>query len=139
MQTPQHEVAVNHALPSSDEGLVDRSHQTIMQMIGKLEEDEKADWPGHLAEIVHAYNTTHSAVTGYSLHYLMFGCWPRLPVNFYFPTLRSAEDPKQVASTKHVDEYIVAVQDCYRATLQEAQAQSTVIQVMCSGHGCLPG
>ena len=36
--------------------LVERSHQTIMQMIGKLEEDEKADWPGHLAEVVHAYN-----------------------------------------------------------------------------------
>ena len=33
-------------------GLVERSHQTIMQMIGKLGEDEEADWPGHLAKIV---------------------------------------------------------------------------------------
>ena len=39
-------------------GLVERSHQTIMQMIGKLGEDKKADWSGHLAEIVHAYNAT---------------------------------------------------------------------------------
>ena len=39
-------------------GLVERSHQTIMWMIGKLGEDEKANWPGHLAEIVHAYNAT---------------------------------------------------------------------------------
>ena len=39
-------------------GLVERSHQTIMQMIGKLEEDKKADWPGHLVEIVQAYNAT---------------------------------------------------------------------------------
>ena len=39
-------------------GLVDRSYQTIMWMIGKLCEDEKANWPGHLAEIVHAYNAT---------------------------------------------------------------------------------
>ena len=39
-------------------GLVERSHQTIMQMIGKLGEDKKAYWPGHLAEIVHAYNAT---------------------------------------------------------------------------------
>ena len=39
-------------------GLVERSHQTIMRMIGKLGEDKKANWPGHLAEIVHAYNTT---------------------------------------------------------------------------------
>ena len=27
----------------------------------------------------------------YCPNYLMFGCWPRLPVNFYFPTLRSRE------------------------------------------------
>ena len=50
-------------------GLVERSHQTIMRMIGKLGEDKKANWPGHLAEIVHAYNATHSAMTRYSPHY----------------------------------------------------------------------
>ena len=54
-------------------GLVERLHQTIMQMIRKMGEDKKADWPSHLAEIAHAYNATHSAVTGYSLHYFMFG------------------------------------------------------------------
>ena len=31
-------------------GLVERSHQTIMWMIRKLGEDIKAKWPGHLAE-----------------------------------------------------------------------------------------
>ena len=60
-------------------GLVERSNQTIMQMIGKLGEDQKADWPSHLAEIVHAYNATHSAVTGYSLYCIIvdegLGCW----------------------------------------------------------------
>ena len=104
--------------------LVERSHLPIMQMIGKLGEDEKADWPGHLAEIVHAYNTTQSTVMGYSPHYLMFGCRPRLPVNFYFPTLRSAEVPKQGTSTWHVYQYIATVRDQLIATLQEAQAQS---------------
>ena len=39
-------------------GLVETSHQTIKQMIRKLGEDEKANWPGHLSEIVHAYNAT---------------------------------------------------------------------------------
>ena len=70
-------------------GLVGRSHQTIMCMIGKLGEDKKANWPSHLAEIVHAYNSTWSAVTRYSPHYLMFGQWPRLPVDFIFPTIGS--------------------------------------------------
>ena len=53
-------------------GLAERSHQTITRIIGNLGKDKKADWPGHLAEIVHAYNATHSVMTGYSLHYLMF-------------------------------------------------------------------
>ena len=38
--------------------LVERLHQTIMRMIGKLHKDKKADWLGHLAEIVHTYNAT---------------------------------------------------------------------------------
>ena len=53
--------------------LAERLQQMIMCMIGKLGEDKKADWPSHLAEIVHAYNATQSAVTEYSPHYLMFG------------------------------------------------------------------
>ena len=69
------------------------SHQTIMQIIGKLGEDKKANWASHLAEIVHAYNGTHTAVTGYSLHYLMFGWRPRPPVDFYFPTIGEWERP----------------------------------------------
>ena len=90
----------------------------------KLGEDKKASWPGHLAEILHAYNATQSNVMGYSPHYLMFGCRPRLLVDFYFPTFRSAEVPKRGASTKHADEYMATVQDLLRAALQEAQAQS---------------
>ena len=66
-------------------GLIERSHQMIMHMIGRLGEDKKADWPPHLAEIVHTYNATQSAVTRYSPCYLMFGHRPRLPVDFVFP------------------------------------------------------
>ena len=58
---------------------------------------------------MHAYNATHSTMTGYSLHYLMFGQRPRLPVDFYFPTFRSAEAPMREASAKCVDEYVATV------------------------------
>ena len=92
--------------------VVERLHQMIMHMIGKLGDDKKADWPSHLAEIAHAYNATQSAVTGYSSHYLIFRCRPRLLVNF--------------ASAKHVDKYIASVQDRLRTTLWEAQVQSMV-------------
>ena len=92
-------------------GLVERSHQMIMHMIGKLGEDKKADWPSHLAEIVHTYNATQSAVTRYSPHYLMFGRWPRLPVNFVFPTIGSKEAPTREASTRKMDTYVASVRD----------------------------
>ena len=85
---------------------------------------KKADWPGNLAEIMLAYNATQSAVVGYSPHYLIFGHRPRLPINFYFPTLRSTEVPRRSISAKCVDKYIATVQDHLKATLQEAHTQS---------------
>ena len=39
-----------------------------MYMIGKLSRDEKVDWPKHLPELVHAYNSMGLAITRYSLH-----------------------------------------------------------------------
>ena len=107
-------------------GLVERSCQMIMCMIGKLGEDNKADWPSHLAEIVHTYNANCSAITRYSPHYLMFGWRPRLPLDFYFLTIGSSKAPTREASAKHVDEYIASVWDRLRTTLWEVQAQSTV-------------
>ena len=107
-------------------GLVERSHQTIMCMIGKLGEDKKANWPSHLAEIVHAYNATRSAVTRYSPHYLMFGQRPRLPVDFIFPTIGHNEAPTRQTSARSVDVYVASVRDQLRSALQEAQAQLTV-------------
>ena len=94
-------------------------------MIGKLGEDKKAIWPSHLAEIAHAYNSTRSAVTGYSPHYLMFGQWPRLLVDFIFPTIGSNEAPTREASARSVDVYIASERDRLRSTLWEVQAQST--------------
>ena len=106
-------------------GLVERSHQMIMHMIGKLGKDKKADWPSHLAEIVHAYNATQSTVTGYSPHYVMFGWWPRLLVIFVFPTVGSNGAPTREASSRNVGVYVASVRDWLRSTLQEVQAQST--------------
>ena len=78
---------------------------------------KKSDWPSHLAEIVHAYNATWSTVTGYSPHYLMFRWWPRLPVNFVFPTIGRNEAPMRGASSKCVDVYVTSVWDRLGTTL----------------------
>ena len=65
-------------------------NQTIIHMIGKLEENRKACWSEHLPELLMAYNTTCSAVTGYSPYYLLFDRRPRIPVDYLFPTLRDS-------------------------------------------------
>ena len=54
-------------------GQVVLAHQTLGRMIGKLEDKYKGQWPGHLSKLTHAYNSTRSAVTSYSPHFLMFG------------------------------------------------------------------
>ena len=71
-------------------GQVEHMNQTIICMIGKLEEDKKACWSKHLPELLLAYNATHSAVTGYSPYYLLFGRRSRIPVDYLFPTLRDS-------------------------------------------------
>ena len=68
-------------------GQVERMNQTIIRMIGKLEEDKKAHWSEHLPEMLAAYNGTRSAVTGYSPYFLLFGRKSRMPVDCLFPTL----------------------------------------------------
>ena len=106
-------------------GQVERMNQTIIRMIGKLEEDKKACWSEHLPELLMAYNATHSAVTGYSPYYLLFGRRPRIPVDYLFPTL--CDSPHQtkmevsvVAMQKRLKE-VFAVARCL--TSEEAAKQ----------------
>ena len=71
-------------------GQVERMNQTIIRMIGKFEQDKKAHWSEHLPEMLAAYNGTHSAVTGYSPYFLLFGWKSRMPVDCLFPTLHDS-------------------------------------------------
>ena len=71
-------------------GQVECMNQMIICMIGKLEEDKKDCWSKHLPELLLAYNATHSAVTGYSPYYLLFGRRSRISMDYLFPTLRDS-------------------------------------------------
>ena len=68
-------------------GMVERSHQTIIWMIRKLGEDKKANWPGHLAEIVHTYNATWSTMMGYSPHISNVWMQAKAPSQLLLPHL----------------------------------------------------
>ena len=63
-------------------GQVERLHQTLFHMIGKLAHNKKAQWEQHLPELLQAYNSTRSVVTSFSPHYLMLGRCPCLSVDY---------------------------------------------------------
>ena len=96
-------------------GQVERTHQTLMRMIGKLDDERRKNWPSHLGSITHAYNSTRSLVTGYSPYYLMFGRRPRLPIDLIFPTAR------REVITKDKDEYVAVLYDRLREAVHKAR------------------
>ena len=68
-------------------GQNERFNATLLSMLGTLPPEGKATWTDKVGILVHAYNSTKSAITGFSPHYLMFGREPKLPldVTFGFP------------------------------------------------------
>ena len=100
-------------------GAVERVHQVLCRMIGKLDNKRCKKWPDHLGTIMHAYNSTRSQVTGYSPYFLMMGRRPRLPVDLLFPTSR------QLPKTKGVHEYVKALHGHLREALKVARISSS--------------
>ena len=99
-------------------GAVERVHQTLRRMIGKLDNKRRKNWPDHLSSITHTYNSTRSQITGYSPYFLMMGRRPRLPVDLLFPTSR------QLPKTKGVHEYIKALHGRLRNAFKAARILS---------------
>ena len=63
-------------------GQCERFNSTLCNMLGTLQEKEKADWKSHLGSMTHAYNCTKHPSTTYSPYYFMFGRQPRLPIDY---------------------------------------------------------
>ena len=74
----------------------------LMCMIGKLSKDWKADWLNHLSKLVHPYNSTRSAITRYSPHYLIFRHWPHLTIDFYFPMIGDTKNTSVLTTTSPI-------------------------------------
>ncbi|KAL0194732.1 hypothetical protein M9458_008304, partial [Cirrhinus mrigala] len=63
-------------------GQCERFNRTLHDLLRTLPLSKKGDWPLCLPQALFAYNTTPHQATGESLHFLMFGQEPRLPVDF---------------------------------------------------------
>lgn len=58
-------------------GMPERFNRTLLSMLGTLEHHQKQDWKSYVAPLVHSYNATQHASTGYSPYFHMFGRHPR--------------------------------------------------------------
>ena len=96
-------------------GQVEQAHQTLRNMIGKLEDEHKRQWPKHLVKLSHMCNSTRSAVTGYSPHILMFGQRPRLPIDFLFPI------HEVMGKVKPIDAYVAKLIGTLKKTFEIAR------------------
>jgi hypothetical protein len=65
-------------------GMSERFNRTLFDMLGKLNPDQKTKWKEYVAPLVSAYNCTRHESTGQTPYFLMFGRYPRIPIDFTF-------------------------------------------------------
>ena len=120
-------------------GQVERFNQTLLKMLGTLEEYQKSDWKTHVPTLVHAYNATFHDSTGFSPYFLMFGRHPRLAVDAFLgltpDALSSTSKTEYVRKLKERLDfaYIKAAEEAKRSAAvhkqgYDAKARSSVLK-----------
>ena len=82
-------------------GQCERMNRSILNLLRTLCEAEKKKWPLHLSKIIHAYNSTPHASTGYSPFYLMFAREENLPIDAVYSMDQPGSDMSWVKETKN--------------------------------------
>uniref|UniRef100_A0A8C1L969 Gypsy retrotransposon integrase-like protein 1 n=1 Tax=Cyprinus carpio TaxID=7962 RepID=A0A8C1L969_CYPCA len=72
-------------------GGCERFNQTLLSLLGTLEEEQQGHWVDRLPAMVQAYNNSVHSTTGYAPTYLMFGRHVRLPMDMLLGTTAGEE------------------------------------------------
>jgi transposase InsO family protein len=83
------------AYQPSTNGIAERIHRTINNMMGRVIEEEHTHWTDHLPFIMAAYRSAIHRSTGYTPNYLMFGR------ELYTPLDTIIQIPSTVETTSH--------------------------------------
>ena len=94
----------------------ERFNRTLINMLGTLENNQKADWKKYINALVFAYNNTTHESTGYAPYELMFGRSPKLPIDTMFE--EAMTDGQQSKTTQ---EYIQDLKDRMKTTKEIAE------------------
>ena len=101
-------------------GMVERFNQTLLNMLGTLEDRQKDDWRSFVAPLVHSYNATKHESTGYSPYFLMFGRHPRLAVDAYLG-LNSPDSPSFSSKEHYATKLKKRLEFAYKIASREAE------------------
>ena len=96
-------------------GMCERFNRTLMNMLGKLDLDQKTNCKSHVGPMVHACNATRHCSTGQAPFSLMFGRQPRLLIDLIF-------DLPEKGQT--YGKYIAGLRDCLKAAYDLATREA---------------
>ena len=91
-------------------------------MLVTLTPEQKKDWKTYVPVMVHAYNCTRNAATGYSPYYLLFCREPRLPIDVEFGLKRGNQQVPPSKST-YVTQLRKRLRFSHKKTKQVASRQ----------------
>lgn len=104
-------------------GMPERFNQTLLNMLGTLEDSEKSNWKAHIPALVHAYNSTKHESTGLTPHFLMFGRHPRLAIDAFLGI-----KPEDSERSKSHSNYVKGLQKrlnyAYKVASRESRRQA---------------
>ena len=103
-------------------GQCERFNQTLLGLLGTLEEEKKENWRSYVAPLVHAYNCTRNESTGMSPYLLMFGREPRLPIDLKLGISPGEDNP--VSYQRYAQKLKDRLQKAHRLAAEKAGKRS---------------
>jgi hypothetical protein len=101
-------------------GQCERFNRTLLNLLGTLQQDQKANWKEYVGPLTHAYNSTRHDTTGYSPYFLMFGRHPKLPIDVCFGLQPRQQDSKSNNYVQHLRDQLAYVYEKVSNSAKEA-------------------